>query len=89
MEITKKTFTPEELRAFLEGHFPRNATCWSQATQEVMDLCRHARELAGAIVQAKRSGDIFFAMQTRAQPADNACVYRTPTFRKPFSHFPS
>jgi hypothetical protein len=35
----------ECLRAQLKVLYPTNATCWSQATDEVRDLCRHAREL--------------------------------------------
>lgn len=34
---------PSELRIVLERYFPRNATCWSQATDEVRDLARSAR----------------------------------------------
>jgi len=39
--------TPEELQQRLSKDFPPDATCWSQATDEVRDLCRRARELAG------------------------------------------
>lgn len=35
----------EHLRAQLKALYPTNATCWSQATDEVRDACRHAREL--------------------------------------------
>lgn len=42
------------IERFLE-RFPKNATCWSQATDEVRDMARKARELLeeyeGAIVE--------------------------------------
>ena len=37
------TVTPDQLRAAIEAQFPRNATCWSQATDEVRDMARAAR----------------------------------------------
>ena len=37
--------TPEQLREKLETLYPLNATCWSQATDEVRDLCRYARNV--------------------------------------------
>ncbi|WP_348715913.1 hypothetical protein [uncultured Alistipes sp.] len=33
-----------KIEEFLE-RFPKNATCWSQATDEVRDMARTAREL--------------------------------------------
>lgn len=39
--------SPAELDAKLSEAFPKNATCWSQATDEVRDMCRAARETAG------------------------------------------
>jgi hypothetical protein len=39
--------TPEALRAVMQAHYPPNASCWSQATDEVRDLCRYAREDLG------------------------------------------
>jgi len=36
--------SPEQLRVSLERLYPPNATCWSQATDEVRDMCRYARE---------------------------------------------
>lgn len=38
---------PEQLEALLVKHFPKDATKWSQATDEVRDLCREARLAAG------------------------------------------
>lgn len=38
-----KHISPEQLRQMLEQTYPVNATCWSQATDEVRDLCRYAR----------------------------------------------
>lgn len=35
--------TPAVLRELLEDLYPPDATCWSQATQEVRDACRGAR----------------------------------------------
>lgn len=49
---TIKVLTPEELGAVVARDFPRDATCWSKATDEVRDLCRAARELAGAPEEA-------------------------------------
>ncbi len=37
--------TPTQLREKLEKQFPRNATCWSQATDEVRDMSRVSREI--------------------------------------------
>lgn len=37
----------KELKANLEAQFPVNATCWSQATDEVRDISRSAREIVG------------------------------------------
>ena len=39
--------TPEDIRSRLEATYPINATCWSQATDEVRDLCRYARGMLG------------------------------------------
>ena len=36
-----------ELEHLMFQQFPRTATSWSQATQEVMDMCRASRVLAG------------------------------------------
>lgn len=36
--------TPEELRDAISEQFPPNATCWSQATDEVRDMARYARD---------------------------------------------
>lgn len=44
--MTTPTLTPDELGRAIALHFPTNAVCWSQATDEVMDMCRAARELA-------------------------------------------
>jgi hypothetical protein len=38
---------PEELKRLTESQFPPQTTCWSQATDEVRDMCRAAREMAG------------------------------------------
>lgn len=38
---------PEQLEALLVKHFPKDATTWSQATDEVRELCREARIFAG------------------------------------------
>lgn len=38
--------TPEQLETLLVKHFPKDATCWSQATDEVRDMCRTARIVA-------------------------------------------
>lgn len=43
---TTNTLSPEELHQAIAAHFPPNAVCWSQATDEVRDMCRGARELA-------------------------------------------
>lgn len=37
--------TPEELRSAISNKFPTNATCWSQATDEIRDMAREARGL--------------------------------------------
>lgn len=42
-----QALTPDELERKLSADFPKNATCWSQATDEVRDMCRRARVLAG------------------------------------------
>jgi hypothetical protein len=42
-----KTLTTAELRARLEELFPNSATSWRLATDEVRDMCRHAREMRG------------------------------------------
>ena len=47
-----KVLTPEELGAVVARDFPRDATCWSKATDEVRDLWRAARELAGVPEEA-------------------------------------
>lgn len=39
--------SPKELRRALEKCYPRNASDWSQATDEVCDLARGAREMLG------------------------------------------
>lgn len=39
--------TPETLATVLKAEFPSDAACWSQATDEVRDMCREARLLAG------------------------------------------
>lgn len=36
--------TAEELKAAILAKFPADATCWSQATDEVRDMSRWARE---------------------------------------------
>lgn len=37
----------ETLGKVLKAEFPSDATCWSQATDEVRDMCRESRLLAG------------------------------------------
>lgn len=37
----------EQLREEMQRRYPINATSWSQATDEVRDLARYAREVAG------------------------------------------
>jgi hypothetical protein len=37
----------EQLGLALVAQFPLEATCWSQATDEIRDMCRRAREMAG------------------------------------------
>lgn len=44
---TIATKTPAQLRAALEAAYPPDATCWSQATDEVRDMSRGAREMLG------------------------------------------
>lgn len=39
--------SPEQLGLVLAAQFPLKATCWSQATDEVRDMCRLAREMVG------------------------------------------
>lgn len=39
--------SPENLSKVLKAAFPTSATCWSQATDELRDMCREARILAG------------------------------------------
>lgn len=39
--------TPHQLETTLAAHFSKDATCWSQATDEVRDLARTARESLG------------------------------------------
>lgn len=39
--------TAASLAQVLEATFPLNASCWSKATNEVRDMCRGARILAG------------------------------------------
>lgn len=39
--------SPEMLAKVLNEAFPATSTCWSQATDEVRDMCREARILAG------------------------------------------
>lgn len=39
--------SPEMLAMALKAQFPSEATCWSQATDEVRDMCREARLFAG------------------------------------------
>ena len=36
--------SPAELMIKLATSFPLDATCWSQATDEIRDMSRHARE---------------------------------------------
>ena len=45
--VYRANTTPEQLRAVLELDFPKTATCWSQATDEIVDISRHAREVVG------------------------------------------
>lgn len=35
----------QDLRVMIERRFPRNATCWSQATDEIRDMARDARQM--------------------------------------------
>lgn len=55
-----------KIEEFLE-RFPKNATCWSQATDEVRDMARKARELLeeyeGVIVEPVN----FRAIETPAE----------------------
>ncbi|WP_100961121.1 hypothetical protein [Bosea sp. FBZP-16] len=39
--------TADDLKAAILAKFPANATCWSQATDEVRDMSRWAREEIG------------------------------------------
>jgi hypothetical protein len=39
--------TPDAVECRLSKAFPREASSWRQATEEVRDLCRRARVLAG------------------------------------------
>jgi hypothetical protein len=43
---TTTALSPSELEACLSAAFPKAATCWSQAGDEVRDMCRAAREAA-------------------------------------------
>jgi hypothetical protein len=38
---------PEDLHTFLTAEFPPDATCWSQATDEIRDMARWARKQLG------------------------------------------
>ena len=42
-----KAISPESLFSVMTAEFPPTASCWSQATDEVRDMCRAARILAG------------------------------------------
>lgn len=42
--MNKRPVKVQDLRKFLESQFPPTATCWSQATDEVRDMSRWARE---------------------------------------------
>lgn len=55
------TLTPEALREVLEDMYPPNATCWSQATQEVRDLCYGARAM---LELGDEHAINFYALQT-------------------------
>lgn len=46
MPSTPLPLTPEALEQTLATKFPANASCWSQATDEIRDMCRAARMLA-------------------------------------------
>lgn len=59
-----KPLTHEELGQAIARQFPPEATSWAQATDEVRDLCRWAREMAG--VHVDQAVD-FRAMVTPAQ----------------------
>lgn len=39
--------TPADLMAALVKKWPLNATCWSQATDEIRDMSREARKMIG------------------------------------------
>ena len=41
----KPLITPEQLGAAIAAHYPPTATCWSQATDEVREMSRGAREV--------------------------------------------
>lgn len=42
-----EVLSPEKLELVLAAEFSRKATCWSQATDEIRDMCREARNMAG------------------------------------------
>ena len=39
--------TAEHLKLVIAAQFSPKATCWSQATDEIRDMCRQARNMAG------------------------------------------
>ncbi|CAN7596744.1 hypothetical protein [Bosea sp. LjRoot237] len=61
--LTTKT-TAEELKAAILAKFPADATCWSQATDEVRDMSRWAREELGLDEDAALN---FRALETPAR----------------------
>lgn len=42
-----KALPAEQLGLVLAAQFSPKATCWSQATDEIRDMCRMARNMAG------------------------------------------
>lgn len=53
-----------ELRSVIEEKWPRDATCWCQATDEVRDMSRWAREALG--LDDSHATD-FYELKTPAQ----------------------
>lgn len=49
--VKRSDSSTELLRERLERNYPLSVTCWSQATDEVRDLSRHAREAAGVPIE--------------------------------------
>lgn len=45
-QLPSEAPTPDVLQQLITQAFPPDATCWSQAGDEVRDMCRGARELA-------------------------------------------